>query len=98
MIPTKYEAGSAPLYEAMRYSVPVICSNVTSLPNTIVDEEFIFNPDDVAEIGGKIKRMLTEEDFRVRNIENSTRRLKELSEMNYADNFIYVYKSLIRKI
>ena len=31
VIPTLYEAGSGPLYEAMRYQVPVICSNVTSL-------------------------------------------------------------------
>jgi glycosyltransferase involved in cell wall biosynthesis len=95
VIPTKYEAGSGPLYEAMRYSVPVICSNVTSLPSTIVDEEFIFNPDDVTEIAEKIKGMLTEEDFRVRNIENSAQRLKELSESNYVDNFINVYNSLI---
>ena len=35
VIPTTYEAGSGPLYEAMRYSIPVICSNVTSLPESI---------------------------------------------------------------
>ena len=31
VIPTLYEAGSGPLYEAMKYSTPVICSNVTSV-------------------------------------------------------------------
>jgi glycosyltransferase involved in cell wall biosynthesis len=97
VIPTKYEAGSGPLYEAMRYSVPVVCSNVTSLPDTIADENFIFNPDDVNEIAEKIKRMLTDEKFRKRNIENSAQRLKELSEMNYVDNFINVYRNLIPK-
>jgi glycosyltransferase involved in cell wall biosynthesis len=97
VIPTKYEAGSGPLYEAMRYAVPVICSNVTSLPDTIVDENFIFNPDDVTEIVNKIKRMLTDEKFKERNTENSVQRLKELNEMNYVDNFIKVYQNLIRK-
>lgn len=97
VIPTKYEAGSGPLYEAMRYAVPVICSNVTSLPDTISNENFIFNPDDVNEIGEKIKTMLTDNDFRKKNIDNSAKRLKELSEMNYVVNFINVYKRLISK-
>ena len=96
VIPTKYEAGSGPLYEAMRYAVPVICSDVTSLPNTIGDDEFTFNPEDVNEIASKINRMLTDDKFRIRNIENSAKRLQELSQNNYIDNFISVYHSLIR--
>lgn len=94
VIPTKYEAGSGPLYEAMRYSVPVICSNVTSLPDTIANQEFIFDPEDIAEIAAKIKKMLTKEDFRDKNVENSAQRLKELDKKNYIDNFINVYNSL----
>ncbi|MEJ2105599.1 MAG: glycosyltransferase family 1 protein [Ignavibacteriaceae bacterium] len=50
VIPTLYEAGSGPLYEAMRYGIPVICSNVTSLPETIGNNDFIFNPSDSDEI------------------------------------------------
>jgi len=94
VIPTKYEAGSGPLYEAMRYSVPVICSNVTSLPDTIANQEFIFDPENITEIAAKIKKMLTNEDFRDKNVENSAQRLKELDKKNYIDNFINVYNSL----
>ena len=47
VIPTLYEAGSGPLYEAMRYQVPVICSNVTSLPDTVSNDEFLFDPNDM---------------------------------------------------
>ena len=44
VIPTRYEAGSIPLIEAMNYGMPVICSNVTSLPRQIGDERFTFDP------------------------------------------------------
>ncbi len=50
VIPTLYEAGSGPLYEAMRYGIPVVCSNVTSLPETVGNSEFVFNPNNLEEM------------------------------------------------
>ncbi len=58
VIPTLYEAGSFPLYEAMARQVPVICSNVTSLPETIGDARFIFDPTDIEQMASKIAEML----------------------------------------
>jgi len=95
VIPTKYEAGSGPLYEAMRYSVPVICSNVTSLPDTMGNSNFVFNPHSVDEIASLIKEMLTESDFRKENLENSKRRMESLKAVDYTKNFIDVYKKVI---
>jgi len=94
VIPTIYEAGSAPLYEAMRYQVPVICSNVTSLPDTIDNDEFIFNPNSVDEMVSLIKKMLTNEDFRKENLDNSKKRMELLKAVDYSKNFIDVYKNL----
>jgi glycosyltransferase involved in cell wall biosynthesis len=94
VVPTLYEAGSAPLYEAMRYGAPVICSNVTSLPETIGDNEFMFNPEDSEEMAEKIKTSLDNEDFRKRNLENSKRRLQILKKIDYCKNFIDTYKKL----
>ena len=42
VIPTLYEAGSGPLYEAMKYKVPVICANTTSLPETVSNAKICF--------------------------------------------------------
>lgn len=95
VIPTKYEAGSGPLYEAMRYSVPVICSNVTSLPETMSNAKYIFIPDDEKEIANKIKRMIQDETYRSENLANSAKRVNEMSKMNYAKNFIDVYRQLL---
>lgn len=97
VIPTLYEAGSGPLYEAMRYNVPVICSNVTSLPETIGNNEFLFDPNKVDEISEKIKRGLTDENYRRQNIENSQERMKYFGKTNYSKNFINAYQWVLRK-
>jgi glycosyltransferase involved in cell wall biosynthesis len=94
VIPTLYEAGSGPLYEAMRYGTPVVCSNVTSLPETIHNNEFTFNPNDQEEILNRIKSGLYDEEFRKRNIQNSRDRMKMLEKNNYSECFINTYKKL----
>ena len=96
VIPTLYEAGSGPLYEAMRYKVPVICSNVTSLPETMSNEEFTFNPNDVVILKEKIKKGLKDVNFKEKNIENSTIRMKNYNNYNYSLSFIDMYKGLIK--
>lgn len=91
VIPTKYEAGSSPLYEAMRYSVPVICSNVTSLPETIDNSDFTFNPDNPIEISDLIKKGISDVDFREKNIKNSEIRIEYFKNMNFEKAFIDSY-------
>jgi len=95
VIPTLYEAGSGPLYEAMRYGVPVICSNVTSLPETMGNSEFMFNPNNSEEILTRIKKGLYDEEFRKRNVQNSRDRMKVLEKNNYAECFLNTYKKLL---
>jgi glycosyltransferase involved in cell wall biosynthesis len=91
VIPTLYEAGSGPLYEAMRYEVPVICSNVTSLPETLNNDEFIFNPNNPDEISQLIKKGISDSEFRKRNVENSKLRMEFYNGYNYSKNFINAY-------
>jgi len=96
VIPTLYEAGSGPLYEAMRYQVPVICSNVTSLPDTVEDNDFVFDPTNSGAIAEKIKIGLTKEEFRKRNIENSKLRMDYFKKIDYSKNFIGAYRRVSR--
>ncbi len=95
VIPTLYEAGSGPLYEAMRYEIPVICANTTSLPETIVDERFIFDPYNEILLSKLIIEMLSDEKLIRENITNSKNRMTELSQYDYFENFWKVYKKLI---
>lgn len=91
VIPTLYEAGSGPLFESMRYKVPVVCSNVTSLPETIGDQEFVFNPLNYLEIATLIKLGLTDKEFVLRNIKNSIKRVSELCSSENQKTFIEAY-------
>lgn len=97
VIPTLYEAGSGPLYEAMRYEVPVICARTTSLPETILDERFLFDPKKTADIAGLINKMLTDIELKNDNIKNSIKRMKELSGYDYFEGFRNVYNETINK-
>ncbi|MBK6346055.1 MAG: glycosyltransferase family 4 protein [Bacteroidales bacterium] len=92
VIPTLYEAGSGPLFEAMRYQSPVICSNVTSLPETIGNPEFVFEPGNSRQIADYIKRGLTDEAYKKRNLENSEQRISYFKNLNYAPAFIEAYQ------
>ncbi len=97
VIPTLYEAGSGPLYEAMKYQIPVICSNVTSLPDTISNDDFTFNPNDVEKLAHKMKKGLEDEGFRKRNIENSKMRMEYYEKIDYSGNFINVFQNVSRE-
>ncbi|MEO0311637.1 MAG: hypothetical protein RIQ89_1294 [Bacteroidota bacterium] len=59
VVPTKYEAGSFPLMEAVSLGVPVICSAVTSLPSVLRFNSYMFNPNDVGEIAIKLNHFLS---------------------------------------
>jgi len=94
-IPTKYEAGSFPLYEAMLLGSPVICSHVTSLPETIGDRRFVFDPDDSESLASLIFRMLTDSVFRQENLANSATQAERLRRINAAAHFYDAYRQLL---
>ena len=97
VIPTLYEAGSGPLIEAMRYQIPVICSDVTSLPDTIGDRRFIFNPKVPEDIADKIEQLYDNETLRQENKENSKSRMKYYTEYEYSANFVNMYNTAIKQ-
>lgn len=95
VIPTLYEAGSGPLIEAMRYGTPVICSNVTSLPDTIGCNDFMFDPLDKSRIAELIREALNNDDFLEKNKANSIKRIQSLTVNNYQKEFIFAYRQAI---
>jgi glycosyltransferase involved in cell wall biosynthesis len=95
VIPTLYEAGSFPLLEAMTLKRPVICSKVTSLPETIGDNRFVFNPNNEEEMAKMILDMLENKELRSLNIENSKKQVKRFNWGDIINNFIYGYQKAI---
>ncbi len=96
VIPTLYEAGSFPLMEAMIYEVPVICSNVTSLPDAIGNKRFIFDPKDIGQVAEKAAMMLKDEKLIAENRENSRKRTKEGGWEKSVHCFVNTYQKAIK--
>lgn len=96
VVPTIYEAGSFPLMESIFLEKPVICSNVTSLPETIGDDRFLFNPLDINEITDRLHKIYFDREYRAAGILNSQQRKKYLQNLNSLHKIKTVFNNLYR--
>ncbi|MDQ3131289.1 MAG: glycosyltransferase family 4 protein [Acidobacteriota bacterium] len=64
IIPTLFEAASAPLFEAWQHGAAVACSSVTSLPEQASGAALLFDPFSVEEIADAVKTLATDENIR----------------------------------
>lgn len=94
VIPTLYEAGSFPLMESILLDVPVICSNVTSLPETIDNEKFTFSPVNIYEIAKHINRICNDDNYRKCNLEQIKIQAKKIKENHSLPLFQDLYAEL----
>ena len=94
VVPTTYEAGSFPLVESIFLNIPVICSNVTSLPETIGNDNFTFNPLNVQDIAEKVKTIWTDNSFRETNKAHLFSRIERLKNTNAYEKILKLYESV----
>jgi glycosyltransferase involved in cell wall biosynthesis len=62
--PSLFEGFGMPILEAMRSGCPVVCSNVTSVPEVAGDAAIYFNPTDAQEMGNAILAMWNSQELR----------------------------------
>ena len=60
IVPTLFEAASAPLFEAWQHDVPVTCSSVTSLPEQAGEAALLFDPFSVEAIADALRALATD--------------------------------------
>lgn len=94
VVPTLYEAGSFPLMESILLNVPVICSNVTSLPETIEDDKFTFDPQNIEDIAQKINYIWSDDQYRDLNLHRIKIQAEKLRFNNAGLNINNVYETL----
>lgn len=94
VIPTLYEAGSFPLMESILLNVPVICSNVTSLPETIGNVKFVFDPENINDFSEKVIQLWKDEEFRKYNLEQLKLQADLLKKNNPFPNLQKLYREL----
>jgi glycosyltransferase involved in cell wall biosynthesis len=68
--------------ESILMKIPVICSNVTSLPETIGNLKYVFDPSNIYDMANKIREICFNEEYRSTNIQNSITQSERLRNTN----------------
>lgn len=95
LYPSEYEGFGIPLLEAMSAGCPVICSNVSSMPEVAGNAGEYFDPHDVESMRFAIERVAYDEQHRDGLIERGRIRCREFSWERCADETIAVYRRLL---
>lgn len=74
VFPSFHEGFGLPILEAMRFDVPVIASNVSSIPEVVALDEALFDPFETASLRNKLMAALSDDEFRRRLLANSRKR------------------------
>lgn len=95
VVPTLYEAGSFPLMESILLGVPVICANTTSLPETIGNPKFVFEPTNTSDMVDKLNKICTNDVYRKENLMQGEKQATLLRNNNAGQKFDAIYKSMV---
>lgn len=98
VFPSTYEGFGMPVIEAMEAGVPVLCSNVTSLPEVAGDAAMFFDPYSVDEISRAIKMMVENKKLREHFIQEGYKRAKKYEDTDsMIDQYIEVFEKCMNK-
>ena len=92
VLPTLFEANSLPIFEAWVDGTPVACSNVTALPEQVMDAGLIFNPFDPIAIADTIARLFTDDDLCEELRTKARRRLNNFDWVRTAKAYRAIYR------
>jgi alpha-1,3-rhamnosyl/mannosyltransferase len=91
IFPSDYEGVGFPPLEAMACGVPVACSDIPALRETVGDGALLFNSKDPAAIAAAIQRILTDPDLRTDLRGRGLRRAGELPWHRAAQQTLEIY-------
>ena len=94
IIPSLFEAASAPLWEAWVAGKPAACSSVTSLPDQAGDAAIVFDPTSVYDVADAMARLWTSEDVRVTLARRGTQRVAAFTWVRTARTFRAHYRRI----
>lgn len=92
--PSYYEGFGFPPLEAMTYGLPVICSNVSSLPEVVADAALMINPFKPIEIMEALELILSDEKLRENLINKGYQRASEFSWEKTAQEYLRLFQEL----
>ena len=94
--PSLYEGFGLPVLEAMACGIPVVTSNVSSLPEVIGDAGLAVNPEDPEALAGALHQLLTNESLRDALGQKGQQRAQQFSWDRTARETLRTYEETAR--
>lgn len=79
LFPTFYEGFGLPILEAQSVGTPVVCSDVSSMPEVCGKESVLVDPEDVSSIAEAIHKLISDEDHKNDIIKKGLANVKKFS-------------------
>lgn len=95
--PSIYEGFGLPPLEAMASAVPVICSNVSSLPEVVGDSGVLIDPHNAQALAQAMAQMMEDPEFRMRLAQQALERSRLFSWNSCVSQTIAAYRQVLSK-
>lgn len=96
VFPSLYEGFGIPVLEAMQFGKPVICSNVTSLPEVAGDAALYFDPRKPYEIVNCIERITKDTDLCSELVNKGYKRLACFQTQDMVDKYLKHFEDILK--
>lgn len=93
--PSRYEGFGIPPLEAMSFGCPVVCSNVSSIPEVVGEAAESFDPTSVESIRTSIERVVDDEGWRRELIQRGAVRHKAFSWNRCGEETLQIYRKVL---
>jgi glycosyltransferase involved in cell wall biosynthesis len=94
LFPSRYEGFGIPVLEAMACDCPVLCANTASLPEVAGNAALFYHPDDVDGFAEGMKRILDDQDLKLRLVKFGRERVLNFTWDRCAQGIISTYREL----
>lgn len=93
--PSLYEGFGLPILEAMSSGIPVLSSNISSLPEVAGDAAILIDPYNVDEMTSGLYQLITDETLRTQLITKGRSRAQEFTWAKSASQLLGIYQNLL---
>ena len=97
LYPSLFEGLGIPLLEAMNQGVPIVCSNVSCIPEVVGKSATMFNPYSVDDIATKLANVWSDDRLRRDLVERGKERAKDFTWDQAASSFQLLYRYIARR-